>query len=78
MATRDHLLLTLALGTEYGRQKMKYLKVRRNAKMQLGKGNILAMIHMPVGIKTLQLIKHLRRHLVPLLHWPYAGQSKTC
>ena len=39
--------------------------------MQLGMGNILAMIHVPVGIKALQLIKHFRKKLIPLLHWPY-------
>ena len=47
--------------------------------MQLAMGNILATIHMPVGIKTLLLIKYLRRNLVPLLHWPYTAQgSETC
>ena len=59
-------------------KKLEYSKATGNEKMQLGMGNILAMIHMLVGIKTLQLIKHLRRNLVPLLHWPYPGQSKTC
>ena len=59
-------------------KKMEYSKARGNEKMQLGMGNIIAKIHMPAGIKTLQLIKQLRRNLVPPLHWPYAGQSKTC
>lgn len=35
--------------------------------MQLGIGNHLATIPMPIELKTLQLIKHLRRNLVPLL-----------
>ena len=47
--------------------------------MQLAMGNILATICMPVGIKTMLLIKYLRRNLVPLLHWPYTAQgSETC
>ena len=47
--------------------------------MQLAMGNIPATIHMPVGIKTLLLIKYLRRNLVPLLRWPYTAQgSETC
>ena len=55
-------------------KKLEYSKARGNEKMQLGMGDILiATIHMPVEIKTLQLIKHWRRNLVP-----YAGQSITC
>ena len=47
--------------------------------MQLAMGNILATIRMPVGIKTMLLIKYFRRNLVPLLHWPYTAQgSETC
>ena len=56
---------------KYSRQKTGTLKSERgNDKLQLGMGNHLATILMPVEIKTLQLIKHLRRNLVPLLHWP--------
>ena len=39
--------------------------------MQLGMRNILGTIDMPVGIKTLQSIKHFRKNLIPLVHWPY-------
>ena len=59
-------------------KKLEYSKASGNEKMHLVIGSILATIHMPFKIKTLQLIKHLRRNLVPFLHWPYAGQSKTC
>ena len=53
-------------------EKLEYSKARAAMqKMQLGMGNIQGTIHMPVGIKTLQLIKHFRRNLIPLLHWPY-------
>ena len=45
--------------------------------MQLGMGHLLATFLMPTGIKALELIKHLRRNLVPLLHWPYAGLSAS-
>ena len=57
-------------------KKLQYSKARGNEKMQVGTGNILATIHKPVGIKTLKLIKHLRRNLVPLPHLPYAGHRK--
>ena len=53
---------------KYGRQKTGILESERgNDKMQLGIGNHLATIPMPIELKTLQLIKHLRRNLVPLL-----------
>ena len=57
---------------EYGRQNTGIVESERKM------GNILATIRIPIGIKTLQLIKHLRRNLVPLLRWPYAGQGKAC
>ena len=38
-------------------KKLEYSQARGNEKMQLAMGNILATIHMPVGIKTLLLIK---------------------
>ena len=49
-------------------KKLEYSKARGNEKMQLGMGDILiATIHIPVEIKTLQLIKHWRRNLVSAL-----------
>ena len=56
---------------KYGRLKTGILESERgNEKMQLGMGNLLATILMPIGIKTLELIQHFRRNLVPLLQWP--------
>ena len=64
--------MTHARGMEYGRQNTGIVESKRKM------GNILSAIRIPIGIKTLQLIKQLRRNLVPLLRWTYAGQGKTC
>ena len=54
---------------KYGRQKTGLFESERGHKKNAARS--------PIGIKALQLIKRLR-NLAPLLHWPYAGQGKTC
>ena len=78
-AAQYHLLLTHARGTGYGRQKTGIFESDRKQKSAARNWKYSGYTtHMHVGIKTLQLIKHFRRNLVPLFHWPYTGQNKTC